>query len=609
MKSEPKSIFTSYEDLGSQPSHEQTPPSRPSSLSRSVPSPPSPVESYIAREADLGGSQTDSGSSRTNPIAAIRRKANPEELDPSEYHGSISFNATSEKSTANPTIEPTSFRKPDLPVTHAQLHQTPKAAQASKHPRPDESGPRPVSTERAPKRTRPRLKPRHTLDPETFQAATATISHQHQDLPPSPLFFSHSRRQRPSLTPAFSSSVAAATMMNKARDEPGGVTTLKLARGSISSIASPPRLTNIPGNLSSFERTSFDRRSTPRSPDPNNKLNSGMQILYTVGIVELLEQDERPTFIIDVADPTNFIPGPLQLVFANASLRAHDAILEMIAGKPDLESPGIGVTNDFPEFKAWALSFVKNGESLDICLPSFIYGGITWTCSTLRKRLRLISGTSNTATIGTGSGSSNGALSSSSIRSERMRGAARSTYGPSPLSGTSEPADYFGDAAPPLPSTEVVPPHEVLGSPRRSDDSELARQVMLASQSDVTTSELMRTPYPESPSFDWTRLPMSAALPRHIQFARSIDWASTPLGPIEDWSFDLRAMCNLIMGSPHPAAMYWGPEYIAIYNEAYILLAGQKHPQLMVRFCAILYALISVLTKLFTGSELQSCLG
>ena len=76
---------------------------------------------------------------------------------------------------------------------------------------------------------------------------------------------------------------------------------------------------------------------------------------------------------------------------------------------------------------------------------------------------------------------------------------------------------------------------------------------------------------------------MSAALPRHIQFARSINWAATPLGPIDTWSFDLRAMCNLIMASPHPAAMYWGNEYIVIYNEAYILLAGQKHPALMVR--------------------------
>jgi hypothetical protein len=27
--------------------------------------------------------------------------------------------------------------------------------------------------------------------------------------------------------------------------------------------------------------------------------------------------------------------------------------------------------------------------------------------------------------------------------------------------------------------------------------------------------------------------------------------------------------------------MYWGNEYIAIYNEAYVLLAGEKHPALM----------------------------
>ena len=70
-------------------------------------------------------------------------------------------------------------------------------------------------------------------------------------------------------------------------------------------------------------------------------------------------------------------------------------------------------------------------------------------------------------------------------------------------------------------------------------------------------------------------------MPRHIQFARSIDWAATALGPIEFWSPDLRQMCNLIMASPHPAAMYWGEDLIAIYNEAYILLAGQKHPKLM----------------------------
>ena len=87
--------------------------------------------------------------------------------------------------------------------------------------------------------------------------------------------------------------------------------------------------------------------------------------------------------------------------------------------------------------------------------------------------------------------------------------------------------------------------------------------------------------FPDKGFFDWTRLPESPALPPHIRFARSVNWAATSLGPIETWDAELRAMCNLIMASPHPAAMYWGTDLITIYNEAYVLLAGNKHPILM----------------------------
>ncbi|KAH8597563.1 hypothetical protein B0O99DRAFT_508221 [Bisporella sp. PMI_857] len=299
----------------------------------------------------------------------------------------------------------------------------------------------------------------------------------------------------------------------------------------------------------------MERTQTPRSPDP--KKQSGAAILANVGIVELLEQDERPTFIIDIANIANFAPGaPLQIVFANASLRASDAILETVTGKVDLTAPNVGVTNDFPEFKGWALSFVKNNEPLDISLPSFVFAGMTWTCSTLRKRLRIFSGSGSGITAVTGSVSSNGALSNASILSEQTKGRSLAlTRSPVVIEDPEEPTDYFGNASTEQ-STSIE--NETYAPPTRPN----AR-------------------YPDGSSFDWTRLPLTAALPRHIQFARNIDWASTPLGPIEDWTFDLRAMCNLIMGSPHPAAMYWGEEYTAIYNEAYILLAGQKHPALM----------------------------
>jgi PAS domain-containing protein len=465
------------------------------------------------------------------------------------------------------------FRTPDILPSQLSRETLPATPHASKRP-PEENATRPDSiSERPAKRVRPWLRARHTLDPTQFQAV------KHSPKPgdtTSPLFFSsHSSKHRPAILQEYTSPRLAARMLNKARDESGAITTLKLARGSMSSISSSPRA-GTPSNMASF-----DRRSNIQSPDVKGK-SPGMQLLGAVGVAELLEQDERPTFIIDVANPLNFTPGgPLIIIFANASLRGYDSILEMVTGKEVFDNPGI--VHDFPEFKSWALSFVKNSESMDVCLPSFSYGGLTWTCSTLRKRLRLFSCSGNSIASGGGSSISNGANPSaaSPIMIDRNRGPNILATGRSPLIQLSEPADYFGDVIKEEESIPRLTSDEPVSSPMSTDDRSPPKQAMIAAQNPGLTREMLNTRYPDNSSFDWTRLPLSAALPKHIQFARSIDWASTALGPIENWSFDLRAMCNLIMGSPHPAAMYWGPEYIAIYNEAYIMLAGKKHPQLM----------------------------
>jgi hypothetical protein len=202
---------------------------------------------------------------------------------------------------------------------------------------------------------------------------------------------------------------------------------------------------------------------------------------------------------------------------------------------------------------AWVLSFVKDNQSLDISLPSFIFEGMTFTCSTLRKRLRIISISSNTFGTGTGSSSSGGAGSSSSVLTGRTRGQSLNNLSRTPVFvEPAEPMDYFGDATNAT-SSDVGESPVPLSSPATAVDSILSppRQTMTAAQGKGLTTEMLNTRYPDAPSFDWTRLPLTPALPRHIQFARSIDWGATPLGPIETWSFDLRAMCNLIMGSPH----------------------------------------------------------
>lgn len=50
---------------------------------------------------------------------------------------------------------------------------------------------------------------------------------------------------------------------------------------------------------------------------------------------------------------------------------------------------------------------------------------------------------------------------------------------------------------------------------------------------------------------------------------------------MEKWPKKLWEMCESIVRDSRPASMYWGPKYVVIYNEAYALLTGSKHPELM----------------------------
>jgi PAS domain S-box-containing protein len=87
---------------------------------------------------------------------------------------------------------------------------------------------------------------------------------------------------------------------------------------------------------------------------------------------------------------------------------------------------------------------------------------------------------------------------------------------------------------------------------------------------------------PENGVSDWTLPEPKGALSARMKFARSIDWASTPLGPMTSWSAEFRQMTNLLLTHPHPAALFWGNEMTVIYNEAYRdVVAGRKHPDLM----------------------------
>ena len=59
---------------------------------------------------------------------------------------------------------------------------------------------------------------------------------------------------------------------------------------------------------------------------------------------------------------------------------------------------------------------------------------------------------------------------------------------------------------------------------------------------------------------------------------RAKDWSKTPLGAPETWSPALRMMVGFMLANRFPLLLWWGPEYISIYNDAYVPVLGSKHP-------------------------------
>lgn len=60
---------------------------------------------------------------------------------------------------------------------------------------------------------------------------------------------------------------------------------------------------------------------------------------------------------------------------------------------------------------------------------------------------------------------------------------------------------------------------------------------------------------------------------------RSYDWESTPLGPPEEWPQSLRTIVRVLLNTRHPMFIWWGPELIQFYNDAYRETMGpERHP-------------------------------
>ncbi|MBV6826932.1 PAS domain-containing sensor histidine kinase [Pseudomonas sp. PD9R] len=62
---------------------------------------------------------------------------------------------------------------------------------------------------------------------------------------------------------------------------------------------------------------------------------------------------------------------------------------------------------------------------------------------------------------------------------------------------------------------------------------------------------------------------------------RAFDWSRTELGALETWSKSLSSSVQMMLASPLPMVMLWGLPGYMIYNDAYSVFAGGRHPYLL----------------------------
>jgi PAS domain S-box-containing protein len=60
---------------------------------------------------------------------------------------------------------------------------------------------------------------------------------------------------------------------------------------------------------------------------------------------------------------------------------------------------------------------------------------------------------------------------------------------------------------------------------------------------------------------------------------RAKDWSTTPLGPPETWPQSLRTSVSTCLNCSFPLLIWWGPQLVKIYNDAYADILAEKHPR------------------------------
>jgi PAS domain-containing protein len=248
--------------------------------------------------------------------------------------------------------------------------------------------------------------------------------------------------------------------------------------------------------------------------------------LPSLGLLDALRADHRPSFIVDVS-PKSKHDGSLDFAYYNPALLVASELVSLIEGRGSLGTISADTLEPYQAFKKWLWGKADETDRARRG-QAYLFGEHLWHVTAM-EQYRVANGVPI-------------ALMSPVLNDNGA--------------GTKTP-DYFD-------AREHMTPKNLPQFAERPP----------ASTPPSAHGSLM-TSYG---SFDYTLDPPSATMTEHIQYFRSIDWAATPLGAMESWCPKLRCAVNLMMRDQYPAVLFCGDDMTMIYNEAYIELISVMHP-------------------------------
>lgn len=292
----------------------------------------------------------------------------------------------------------------------------------------------------------------------------------------------------------------------------------------------------------------------------------GAQVLSQASALELLEQDERPTFVVDIEGKQDAAGSRLSLLFVNPALEAQTAVVERIEGRSEDLTLIFATSTPHRDFRSWVLNTSDTVAVSGKSVMPFAFAGLTWRYFTISNGLRIVHGNTDTAVmvaneknngpniqqlLGPGSSSPRSARevrpeAASYFDSAVIQGDSLATQGRMSIlyecSSTEQSSESSREQYSPKYGGSPIANgdlgiSEILTSATDSTSSKSSQKVVFPVRLQSGELGTVNTALPSEPGFfDWTRLPVTPALPLHIQFARSIDWGATSLGRFRDSS-------------------------------------------------------------------------